>query len=309
MGCDGGSIPKRDELVRTRKAPEKPDASVQTLAAWRFCALSKQELETPVVACALGKLYNKLAILEFLVDRTTYGDGDIVCGHINSQKDLITLNLTANPAYSPSDKQETAILGSFSGVAASVPRFSCPITQKEMSGKTRFVCLRSCGCVFSELALREVASKACLVCSKPYEADDVMLLNPTTPEDIAVAEQRVARLAAAEAERKRLRKESKKKNGTAAAADDASSNVTKDKKRKAEKEESSETTASAKRSAPATQNINMRLPDLSSVLNAKRNESEVIKSIYVKKDKNGKSLEKEGNFLVRATANRYAAGC
>lgn len=38
------------------------------------------------MSCALGKLYNKDAIIEYLLDRSVYGDGEEICGHIRSLK-------------------------------------------------------------------------------------------------------------------------------------------------------------------------------------------------------------------------------
>jgi hypothetical protein len=43
-------------------------------------------LQDPVVACALGKLYNKDAIIEYLLNKNAYGDGDIICSHISNMK-------------------------------------------------------------------------------------------------------------------------------------------------------------------------------------------------------------------------------
>jgi len=48
--------------------------------------LSKRLLQEPIVSCALGKLYNKDAILEYLLDKSSYGDGEVICGHIRSLK-------------------------------------------------------------------------------------------------------------------------------------------------------------------------------------------------------------------------------
>jgi hypothetical protein len=48
--------------------------------------LPKRLLQEPVVSCALGKLYNKDAILEYLLDKSSYGDGELICGHIRSLK-------------------------------------------------------------------------------------------------------------------------------------------------------------------------------------------------------------------------------
>ena len=44
MGNDGGSIPDRRDLVRTKGKAEQADKANQTRARWFFCALSKVRL-------------------------------------------------------------------------------------------------------------------------------------------------------------------------------------------------------------------------------------------------------------------------
>lgn len=39
-----------------------------------------------MVSCDLGKLYNKFAIIEYLLDKSAYGDGEEICRHIRSLK-------------------------------------------------------------------------------------------------------------------------------------------------------------------------------------------------------------------------------
>lgn len=58
-----------------------------------YCLLMtvQRKLQEPVVACELGKLYNKDSIIEYLLDKSAYGDGDIICGHIRSLK--VRLNI------------------------------------------------------------------------------------------------------------------------------------------------------------------------------------------------------------------------
>jgi hypothetical protein len=84
------------------KQAEQADKANQTRARWFFCALSKvyargsavsyyltllqRPLQEPIVSCALGKLYNKDAIIEYLLDKSAYGDGEDICGHIRSLK-------------------------------------------------------------------------------------------------------------------------------------------------------------------------------------------------------------------------------
>lgn len=39
-----------------------------------------------MVTDQLGKLYNKEAVIEYLLDRSSYGDGDQICGHLKGVK-------------------------------------------------------------------------------------------------------------------------------------------------------------------------------------------------------------------------------
>ena len=59
MGCDGGTIPKRHELVRTKKKPEEKDKVADLASKWQYCALSNQPLKQPIVACELGRYSTK----------------------------------------------------------------------------------------------------------------------------------------------------------------------------------------------------------------------------------------------------------
>ena len=128
MGCDGGSIPKRSEMIRVTKKAEKPNHLIQLLTAWYTCALSKLPLSVPVVSCKLGKLYNKDAVLEQLLNKS-YGDAASICKHIKSLKDVTTLKLTPNSATETS----SSLVGSTHEMNTVSP-FMCPISQKEMNG-------------------------------------------------------------------------------------------------------------------------------------------------------------------------------
>ncbi|WVW84130.1 hypothetical protein I302_106159 [Kwoniella bestiolae CBS 10118] len=147
MGADGGSIPDRRDLVRTKAQAGQTDKSLLR-ELYVLCALSKKPLSKPVVLDPLGKLYNKDSILEYFLDKTKYGDGEQICGHLKGVKDLLTLNLTSNPDYSPStataDTQYTKT------------PFICPLSLREMSGVIPFIAIKSCGCVFSDAALRGI---------------------------------------------------------------------------------------------------------------------------------------------------------
>ena len=98
-----------------------------------------------------------------------------VASHIRNLKDVVELKLTVNPGYKPSDKAD-----GYNDVQAA--QYVCPVTGLEMSGRYRymmmkimwrvygkgsfhlpyrFAFLRSCGCVLSERALKEVPSETC----------------------------------------------------------------------------------------------------------------------------------------------------
>ncbi|KAG6373230.1 DUF602-domain-containing protein [Boletus reticuloceps] len=108
MGNDGGSIPDRRDLVKTKVKAEQADKANQT---------------------------SQLT-----------GDGEEICGHIRSLKDIKTLKLTARPT--PPTSADVP--------PSEVPQFVCPLNFKEMNGVQPFVSLRSCGCVLSQSALREL---------------------------------------------------------------------------------------------------------------------------------------------------------
>ncbi|KAK0213152.1 DUF602-domain-containing protein [Desarmillaria ectypa] len=182
MGNDGGSIPDRRDLVRNKPKAEQADKANQTRARWFFCALSKRILQEPIVACALGKLYNKDSILEYLLDKSAYGDGEDICGHIRSLKDVKTLSLTLNPTPPSPD------------ATTNHAQFICPITLKEMNGLLPFVYIATCGCVLSLAGLKNVSTTPkeedgeqldiCPQCAKKFSrTNDVILLNPQPEEE------------------------------------------------------------------------------------------------------------------------------
>ena len=55
MGADGGTIPKRCELVRNKKKREKVNKDVQNVNKWRTCQSSQEPLNKPIVACKFGR--------------------------------------------------------------------------------------------------------------------------------------------------------------------------------------------------------------------------------------------------------------
>ncbi|GMK55008.1 hypothetical protein CspeluHIS016_0200640 [Cutaneotrichosporon spelunceum] len=201
MGADGGSIPGRRDLVKTRG---KAATTGKAVARERFfyCALSKKRLAKPVVADPLGKLYNKDAVIEYLLDKNAYGDGEQICPYISGVKDLLTLNAQPNP-----DEGE------------SKAPFVCWLSLKEMNGAVPFIALRHCGCVFADGALRAVlpnlaktgetaegpAEAACPNCTKAFDPTSAAAVLPIYPAE-EVQEELLADLLAARAAAKANKK-------------------------------------------------------------------------------------------------------
>ena len=117
MGADGGTIPTRCELVKTRQKPEQKDKDSVRIYKWQYCNLTQQPLVRPIVACELGKLYNKEAIIEKLLENKSgaqeSGDKlipDASTEHIKSLKDVKELQLTENPAFDKKAKDTSVTL-------------------------------------------------------------------------------------------------------------------------------------------------------------------------------------------------------
>ncbi|KAK8774149.1 hypothetical protein V5799_011319 [Amblyomma americanum] len=194
MGCDGGTIPRRDELVRTKQKPEQKDKDAEAVAKWKHCAITQEELRQPIVSCELGRLYNKEAVIECLLNKDSSCEA---AKHIRSLKDIVELKPTENPGYKKRDADKG---DEYVDLRAS--RFICPVVGLEMNGKYRFCYLRQCGCVLSERALKEVKSEVCHKCAKPFEDDDIVVLNGSD-DDLAVLSARMElRRAKAKSEKK-----------------------------------------------------------------------------------------------------------
>ena len=163
MGCDGGTIPTRDELVKTKKNPEKKDKDSVRIYKWQHCNLTQDTLVRPIVACELGRLYNKEAIIKSLLRRKNvhYSAEDYVADntsvdHIRSLKDIKELLLTENPVFAKHKSGPS--LGDGTYVDSLMSPFICPITGLEMNGTYPFIFDWTTGKVLSERGYKIVRS-------------------------------------------------------------------------------------------------------------------------------------------------------
>ncbi|KRY21640.1 Protein RTF2 -like protein [Trichinella patagoniensis] len=175
MGCDGGTIPKRCELVKTKKKETKVERDEKAAARWKHCALTQQPLKAPIVACRLGRLYNKEAVIEALLKRKEAPVEGL--NHISSLKDVKELKLTKNPAY---DEKKADKGGEYADLKSAA--YICPVSGLEMNGIYRFCFLWSCGCVLSEKCFKEIEGQNCHNCNMPFTAEDKIVLYGTDEE-------------------------------------------------------------------------------------------------------------------------------
>jgi hypothetical protein len=198
MGNDGGVIAVKRKFMRhgnTKARGEKLDQEARREQRARTCAVSSEPLASPVVACALGNLYNKQALLERLLAKTLPAR----FAHISSLKDVVTCRFSAQGS------------GSY-----------CPVTMLEFNGKHPFVVLPGCGCVLSERAMKEVQTNECLVCGAPI-ADGVEPILLLQPEEQYEDKQRA--ILARKAEEKLAKKEKRLKKKHDAAQDGDAANA------------------------------------------------------------------------------------
>lgn len=153
------------------------------------------------MACDLGRLYNKEAVIQYLLTRVEAPLA--IAAHIRQLKDVTELKLTDNPAFKDVESKGTEY------VDHAVSPYVCPTTSLEMNGMYKFMFNRRCGCVFSERALKNVRTEKCLKCGGAVDADDIVTLNPNEDERAVMELRMLERKAAQKAAKKKVKKEVK----------------------------------------------------------------------------------------------------
>lgn len=161
-GGDGGSTGAEDRAaylaMYAGKKPEKVDPVEQRLALFTTCRLSGKPLRTPCVCDDLGSLYNKDAVLTALISKTVPKS----LAHIASRKNVHDV------ALYPVDGGDPRV------------HYGCPITGLSLSGRYRFVALKSVDDVWhvvSEKSVKElpVVVQGKIGCPIPSKADQLPL--------------------------------------------------------------------------------------------------------------------------------------
>lgn len=251
MGNDGGSIPKRRELVkeaaRALTVSELKANALESLGhAWANDPLSNEPLDKEnVVSDWRGRLYNYETILQGLMpsdDAAATPNPDspeltFASTGIKSLRDIVKLKFHQ---YSPPGSKKAI--------------WACPISLKELGPSVKAVYLVPCGHVFADVAIKEIgeSTSTCPECSEPFEAKNVVPILPSEEADLKKLMERMDDLIAAGLTHglKKEKKDKKEKSKTKRKAEDADA---KDGGEAPEKRRATATTDSVK---SKTRNIN-----------------------------------------------------
>ena len=159
MGNDGGSIPKRCQLIKPLKNPKpKKNQNLISYSRAKYCSLSKEKLKKPIVADKLGQIFNKKSIIENLINKNLPNK---TFKHIKSLKDVKEL------------KCEFSNDG----------KIKCKISNIDFSGMNKFFFIWNCGDVLSLDAIKNLnMTNKCLLCGEEFKKEDLISLNYTKEE-------------------------------------------------------------------------------------------------------------------------------
>ncbi|KAI0517913.1 Rtf2 RING-finger-domain-containing protein [Xylaria bambusicola] len=206
MGNDGGSIPKRRELVkeaaRLPTTSELKATALESLThAWTTCPISSEPLDPHnTVSDSRGRLYNYETVLRCLMpsadanepaaeEKQSQEAAEFARSGIRSLKDVVKLRFNIRK-----DEKRGEIR-------------TCPLSMKELGPSTRAVYVVPCGHVFTEIVVRELLAAEessgadaapekrsnCPECSEAFPLRDLV---PILPVDEADVEKCTARIEA-----------------------------------------------------------------------------------------------------------------
>ncbi|KKY13276.1 hypothetical protein UCDDS831_g09153 [Diplodia seriata] len=204
MGNDGGSIPTRRELVKS--AARNPSTTELKAAAaeasqhrWTTCPLSDKPLARPVVSDALGRLYNKDAVIEHLlpladgddvaaVKKREERERDVLRGAVGGLRDVVEVGFCVEGGEGEGEGEE--------GRGKEKEEvWVCPVTRDRLGPGAKAVYLVPCGHAFKGEVIKEAGGeRVCLQCNEPYAPNDVIPIVPTAEEDIARLQLRIKTL-------------------------------------------------------------------------------------------------------------------
>jgi len=169
MGGDGGSIPTRRCLVKQKERKARLNPYALRKSRNGFCQLSSQKLHKPVIASRQGKLYNKSAVIDHLLD---HRGKTLKPGETDKLPEIKSLKTDAFDVILTDNQNHKRVEDDAQEINASFP-FICQITGYEMNGAQKFCFGLNTRYVVSEKALKE--------------ANAAMLPKVTVDESVALA--------------------------------------------------------------------------------------------------------------------------
>jgi len=173
MGNDGGSIPKRRELVKEAAksltaAQLKEAQNEQQEYGWTTDPLTRKQLARPVVSDAAGVLYNKDSIIEFLLKK----DGD---REKDEMKKVAGVKGTVEGGFAELGNFGDRVKGLKDVVEVKFEvaegerelggrgeKWVCPITGRELGPGAKACYIVPCGHAFAGSVVKEIKGGACL---------------------------------------------------------------------------------------------------------------------------------------------------
>jgi hypothetical protein len=183
MGNDGGSIPKRRELVKEAakaltSAQLKEAQNEQQEYGWTHDPLTRKTLAAPVVSDAAGVLYNKDSIIEYLLKED--GAEKVEMGKVAGVKGTVDGGFAELGTFGDRVKGLKDVVEVKFEVGEGArelggrgEKWVCPITGKELGLGAKGVYIVPCGHAFAGSVVKEVAGSACLQVSR-LRARDVV---------------------------------------------------------------------------------------------------------------------------------------
>jgi hypothetical protein len=161
MGGDGGTTAGKRSFTKgcqqNKKENESDGKASQRKAAWTHCSLSHRNLKLPLVADVKGSIMRKDAVIEHLLKRKEYKEGENPAPHISKLKHVVDL------LFESSEKAKAAATSDAEVVADTdlTGLVTCPLTGAVGGGSQAFCFFWECGHVSSVQASDEIANGLC----------------------------------------------------------------------------------------------------------------------------------------------------